>query len=105
MIYAIRAVGTQFIKFGRASSVGRRMRELETGCPHELSIEAVADWPDGKETAIHQYLSLDCEKYEWFRESDRTAKVIGWLQEGPGGLLSFNTEYQQTVRIFAEKVA
>ena len=38
MIYAIRAVGTDYIKFGKAISVGKRLKELECGSAHELSI-------------------------------------------------------------------
>lgn len=88
MIYAIRAVGTSFVKIGRAANVGRRMQELETGCPHELHLEASAPWPDGQETAIHAYLRPHCEKYEWFRDSDATARVLDWLND-PGGLELF----------------
>ena len=93
MIYAIRAVGTQFVKIGRAKSVGRRLKELETGCPHELHIEAVAEWPDPQEAAIHMYLSEHCEKYEWFRDSDRTAQVIGWLNAEAHGLRQFRVAF------------
>jgi hypothetical protein len=56
MIYAIEAVGSGFIKFGKARSVGRRLKELETACPYDLHIIAVADWPDGAETALHLHL-------------------------------------------------
>lgn len=56
MIYAIRAVGTEYIKFGKARSVGKRLAELETGCPHDLEIIAVADWPDEQEKSVHLYL-------------------------------------------------
>ena len=38
MIYAIKAEGTVFIKFGKAASVGKRLKELETASPHELTI-------------------------------------------------------------------
>lgn len=93
MIYAIRAVGTKFIKFGRAASVGRRLKELDTGCPHELHIEAVADWPDGQESAIHAYLEADFEKLEWFRDGDRAAQVIAWMQAGESGLRDFRVAF------------
>jgi hypothetical protein len=93
VIYAIRAVGTRFVKIGRAKSVGRRLKELDTGCPHELHIEAVADWPDGQESAIHAYLDAHCEKFEWFRDSEKTAKVIEWLQAGEEGLRRFRVTF------------
>jgi hypothetical protein len=95
MIYAIRAVGTPYIKFGKAKSVGKRLAQLETGCPFDLHIEAVADWPDGQESAIHQYLGDDCQKFEWFRDSDKTASVLAWMcaPEGLGGFQQAFTEF------------
>lgn len=93
MIYAIRAVGTEFVKFGKAKSVGKRLQGLETGCPFELHIEAVADWADGIESAIHQYLAEHCQKFEWFRDSDRTAQVIAWMNAGEDGLREFKSAF------------
>jgi hypothetical protein len=98
VIYAIRAVGTQYVKIGKAASVGRRLKELETGCPHELHIEAAADWPDAQESAIHEYLKAHCEKLEWFRDSDLTAKVVKWLQDGEAGLRAFRVVFLEHAR-------
>lgn len=84
MIYAIRAVGTEYIKIGKANSVGRRLRELETASPHELHIEAAADWPDAEERRLHIYLRVDLVRAEWFRHSDRLAKVIDLLRAETG---------------------
>jgi hypothetical protein len=97
VIYAIRAVGTEFVKIGVASSVSRRLKELDTGCPHDLHIEAVADWPDSQESAIHRYLSAHCEKLEWFRDSERTSKVISWLQDRSAGLTRFQYEFTKYI--------
>ena len=84
MIYAIRAAGTPYIKFGRASSVARRIREMETGCPHDLEVLASADWPDGIEKGIHAYLDDSWQRGEWYMDSDRTAQVIAWLKAPDG---------------------
>lgn len=84
MIYAIRAVGTEFIKFGRAGSVGKRLKELDTGCPYELEIMAVADWPDGAETAIHRLLEDANVKLEWFRATDKASLIVRWMQNLDG---------------------
>jgi hypothetical protein len=84
MIYAIEAVGSGFIKFGRAASVGKRLRELDTGCPHELHILAVADWPSGSETAIHRLLSDQCQKLEWFKDCALAKDIITWMGEQDG---------------------
>ena len=79
MIYAIRAVGTEFVKIGKANSVGRRLRELEVASPHELHIEAVADWPDGEERRLHIYLRAHYVRGEWFRDGERLTEVIALL--------------------------
>src|SRR5678816_3391319 len=81
MIYAIRALGTSYIKFGKAASVGKRLKELETGSPHELYIEAVADWPDEEERRIHRYLIDSYVRREWFEDGDGTNEVIGLLRD------------------------
>lgn len=93
MIYAISAVGSEFIKFGRANSVGRRLKELETACPYDLQILAVADWPDGQESAIHAYLDASYQKLEWFRDGELTRKVIAWLLDAENGLNDFQREF------------
>lgn len=85
MIYAIQAVGTEFIKIGRANSVGKRLKELETGCPHELTIVAVANWPDGAEKAIHRLLAKFNARLEWFINTEETRQVIEWMLN-PNGL-------------------
>lgn len=92
MIYAIRAVGTEFIKFGKANSVGRRLRELECACPHELTILVVADWPDGAESAIHRLLEPMAERGEWFRDGVITRDVISWMANGQAGLERLHRE-------------
>ena len=79
MIYAIRAVGSGFIKFGKANSVGKRLNELETASPYELELVAVAKWPDTAERAIHRILEAHNTKREWFRECPESEQVILWM--------------------------
>jgi hypothetical protein len=98
MIYAVRAVGTEFIKFGRANNLARRLKELETGCPYELDVLAVADWPDGQESAIHSYLSETRVKLEWFMDSARAQEVIGFLNDKEHGLTAFQALFVSTAR-------
>ena len=86
MIYAIEAVGSGFIKFGRAKSVGKRLKELETACPYDLHIVAVADWPDGAETAIHLHLRSMHQRGEWFMDGELTKEVLSWMLNGQAGL-------------------
>jgi len=86
VIYAIRAVSTEFIKFGRAANVGKRMETLSTGCPHELELVAVADWPDGQEKAVHLYLQDHCQRMEWFMDGIKAQEVIGWMRDRENGM-------------------
>lgn len=92
MIYAIEAVGTGFIKIGKAGRVGKRLRELECACPHELAILAVADWPDGSEPAIHLYLRSEWERGEWFRDGPKIKEVLSWMVNGQAGLERLRAE-------------
>jgi len=86
MIYAIRAVGTEYIKFGKANSVGKRLKELEVASPHELHIEAVANWPDEEERRVHQYLLDSYVRGEWFTESERADEIIRLFSDRELGL-------------------
>lgn len=98
MIYAIEAVGTGFIKFGRATSVGKRLKELEVGCPHELHILAIAEWPDHTEPGIHRFLQASHERGEWFRASDDTALLIQCFNDREAGLTRFQFELSKRTR-------
>lgn len=101
MIYAIEAVGSGFIKFGRATSVGKRLKELDTGCPHELNILAVANWPDAMEGAIHRYLQDSLEKLEWFRDGPEAQRVLECMKDTTAGLAKL--QYICLVALKAEK--
>lgn len=92
VIYAIRAVGTEYIKFGKANSVGKRLKGLETACPFELEVCAVADWPDGAELAVHLYLYNDRERGEWFRDGPMAREVMTWMVNGQAGLERLRAE-------------
>ena len=91
MIYAIEAVGSEFIKFGVSGfqSPGHRLGQLQTGCPYELVVRATASWPDREEFRIHRYLQELHVRGEWFRFGPRTYAVLeamdgrninGWFQ-------------------------
>jgi hypothetical protein len=98
LIYAIRAVGTDFIKFGRANSLSRRMRELETSSPHDLVPEATAEWHNGQEKAIHAYLSEFAHKGEWFRDGDKPQQVMAWMRDKENGLTLFQAAFRRAER-------
>jgi len=63
---------------------------LETGCPHELHIEAVADWPDEEERRLHRYLEASFVRGEWFEDGARVQGLIKLMQD-PNGLDAWRT--------------
>ena len=90
VIYVIKALGTDFVKVGvtRGEAIGRRLSTLQIGCPFELSIVALADWPDQVERQLHIYLEPLRERGEWFREGERVSHIMHLMGE-PDGLLKF----------------
>lgn len=86
MLYAIRVLGTKYLKFGKAKSVGQRLKDLEVCNPHDLNIEAVANWPDEEERRIHLYLIAAHVRGEWFEDCERAAEVIRLFRDQKLGL-------------------
>jgi hypothetical protein len=84
VIYAIRAVGTEYVKIGKANSVGTRLKQMETGCPFELHIEAAANWPDAEERRIHRHLEQSYVRGEWYRDGQRLEEVIKLMRAADG---------------------
>lgn len=83
MIYAIRAVGTEFIKFGVAASARKRLEMLQTGCPHELQLLASRAGDRETENYIHvRLLKANCHhRGEWFRSCLETKAIIKEMKE------------------------
>lgn len=76
MIYAIQAVGTEYIKFGIATNLAHRLCILQVGCPFDLIIVASCAWFDSDEARIHMHLSDRRVRGEWFRRGGATEAVI-----------------------------
>lgn len=89
MIYAIHAVGTEYVKIGVSIWRKRsRLSELQCANPFELVIVAQADWPHYQERTIHRYLKLHGlhVRGEWFRNEGHTEALIGMMRRGSLGL-------------------
>jgi hypothetical protein len=82
LIYAIRAIGTEFVKIGKANSVGKRLAEIQTHCPHDLELLAAPVWEDRMERVIHAHLRAHNERGEWFRLTPEVQQVIDWMLAG-----------------------
>lgn len=65
-VYAIEAVGTNYVKIGTTTDLDQRLVNLSTGCPHE--VRYVGRWEGDlqTETAIHQALVTYRRRGEWF---------------------------------------
>ncbi len=83
-LYTVRAVGTQYHKIGITDNIQRRIRDLQTGSPHDLRVSEIIEFPD-EETArkaegfIHRTLTLAGmhKRGEWFDMSggDRNSEA------------------------------
>jgi len=59
------------VKVGRSSDVDRRIRELQTGCPHRLRLILHLPGEGGVERSIHESFHRYRTRYgkgEWFSE-------------------------------------
>jgi hypothetical protein len=87
VIYAIRAIGTDFIKIGYTQSalggVKTRLETMQTGCPHEL--ELLAQCPGDRDLERHIHLMLDRaglrHRGEWFKDCSKMRDVVRWIRD------------------------
>ena len=89
VIYAIRAVGSEYVKIGISTKSGMgRIADMQTGCPFELVLIAEADWPHSEERRIHAHLKRlgRHARGEWFQRGGETDKLIDLLRDGHTGL-------------------
>lgn len=86
MIYAIRAVGTPFIKIGfvegKVGGLGRRLETLQTGCPYDLELIAQCPGDLKLERYIHNCL-LEANAHqrgEWFKDCEELQTLVRRIQ-------------------------
>ena len=92
MIYAIEAVGSGMVKFGRAKNPKNRLKELSTGSPHPLRLLAMANWNDDVERLIHAAFRHLRVNGEWFKEDDHVKMFIAYMMENPHGVPNYAKE-------------
>ena len=67
MIYLIRAGETDLYKIGYTSGKAKkRVKGLQTGCPHKLSIVRVLQGDQEREKWLHKTFSKYRKEGEWF---------------------------------------
>lgn len=84
VIYAIHALGTDFVKFGKASHVGRRLSGLQTSSPFELRLLASANWPNYAESQIFRLAKRERVRGEWYRLGRLSINIISLMKEEGG---------------------
>jgi hypothetical protein len=82
MIYVIKAVGTQYVKIGRAADPIRRLKQMQTGVPMQLVLLAVSDWPSAREKVIHVALKPYHVRGEWFTMCQEIFELVNAMQAG-----------------------
>lgn len=77
-VYFIRALETNFVKIGVSLDPTRRLNELQTGCPFELSIEQAVfvQNPYQTERALHNDCSDVHKRGEWFIMNPKATKEV-----------------------------
>ena len=79
MIYAVKAIGTSFIKFGYTSKDPKyRLSELQIGSPFHLELVAVCRGDQKAETWIHWRLfrAKAHHRGEWFNDCEEARIII-----------------------------
>jgi hypothetical protein len=78
VIYAIRALGTEYVKFGYTNDVQSRLATLQTGCPWDLELVAQCEGDQATETWVHWRLfqANAHHRGEWFKDCAEVKKVL-----------------------------
>lgn len=68
-LYIIQMARTGDVKVGRSKHPEKRLKELQTGCPHPLRIILHMPGYGHMEKELHRRMAHKSLKGEWFRES------------------------------------
>jgi len=100
MLYIIQDLGsalpsaagrTWLVKVGVSVNPAQRLRQLQTGNPHELKLAFECRCPEGldykAEAVVHQHLRAQHVRLEWFRlTEDEIVTVAATLAQFEGNL-------------------
>ena len=77
MIYLVRAEETNLYKIGYTSSTAEsRIKTMQTGCPHKLSIVLEVDGSVQKEKKLHKTFSKNQKQGEWFEFNEEALEGV-----------------------------
>lgn len=77
MIYFALALDGPFVKIGYSCNPTKRVKDLQTACPHKLKLAGVKPGTQADEKIIHDMFSKDRLHGEWFKAS---GDVLDYIQ-------------------------
>jgi hypothetical protein len=84
-IYFLQESGMSAIKIGTSTNVSRRVRSLECGMPHELTLLTTMSGGHSMEALIHRFFGYARIRSEWFRPVPALLEYIAEIKlVGPG---------------------
>lgn len=83
-LYAIAVIADKKgpVKFGVSINPHKRLVEVQTGCPFQLTILAYLEGSRVMEGLVHQYLQSSRMHGEWFRRDEETEFIIELIRIG-----------------------
>ena len=84
-VYVIACRDLLCVKFGFAKSPSKRLMQLQTACPAELTLEAFGQFDDaeGVEASIHYALNSFRVRGEWFKTTPIVLELVRLLRDLP----------------------
>lgn len=87
MIYFIEAVGADRLKIGYTlSQPEKRLKEIQTGCPHKLQVLFAIEGDQNGEKELHRTFAHLRESGEWFRYDGELRGFLWLLRRFDGPL-------------------
>ncbi len=77
MIYLVKAEGTNLYKIGyTGGKVRNRVKSMQTGCPHKLSVIKKVEGSKYREKLLHEAFSSKQRQGEWFEFNDENLEEV-----------------------------
>lgn len=96
MIYFIR-LGNKFIKIGYSVNPSERLKELQTGSPVKLHLQATLEGSFQTEKGLHDLFKHLRTKGEWFRYTDEIKYFIRVVNQNP--VSNIKTLYMESQKL------
>lgn len=81
LVYFLHAKDVGLVKVGRTKSLRRRVSQLQTGCPYDISLIGAVKGGRITEKFLHSRLASVRVRGEWFKADEFSLKYIRELDE------------------------